>query len=161
MWLRTSMLPCAYEKDTNETSTCPVVPILFFVAKVYCLLFCLNLTLKCRNVLSSVIFKLALWWNFGVAGWGPNHLCWGLTSDTPFYICAGNSPRVLQLCHCPSWSLAGDIESFQLGFFLVHLVSLFCLLCYLVTQCTAPRRIKAFFPGSSTVLWSWTQRFSP
>jgi hypothetical protein len=55
---------------------------------------------------------------------------------------------VLQLCHCPSWSLAGDIESFQLGFFLVHLVSLFCLLCYLVTQCTAPRRIKAFFPGS-------------
>jgi hypothetical protein len=46
------------------------------------------------------------------------------------------------------WSLAGDIESFQLRFFLVHLVSLFCLLCYLVTQCTAPRRVKPFFPGS-------------
>jgi hypothetical protein len=29
--LRTSMLPCAYEKDTNETSTCPVVQIFFLL----------------------------------------------------------------------------------------------------------------------------------
>jgi hypothetical protein len=47
--LRTSMLPCAYEKDTNETSTCPVVQILFFVVNVYCLLFCLNLTPKMQK----------------------------------------------------------------------------------------------------------------
>jgi len=108
--LNKSMLPCAYDTNANETSTCAAVEILSLML-CGCVCVCFLLVLNLIHVSFPgfhILRMLLIGKRTQSAGGGPNHLSGELTSDTPVHICARNSPCVLQLHHCPSWFPEGE-----------------------------------------------------